>query len=62
MRRGRGWNRPKWPDEPKPVFILPVHESEAGGDDRREACGEFQAQRFHSSAVLIERHFHNPNS
>lgn len=60
MWSGVGWNRPKWPDEPEPVFILPVHESKAGDDEQRKACREIQA--LHSPAVLNKRHFQNTNS
>jgi hypothetical protein len=59
MWRDVGWDRSKCPDEPKPVFILPVRESEADGDEGREACREFQAH--HSPAVLNQRPFQNPN-
>jgi hypothetical protein len=51
--RGVERDRQQWPDEPEPFFILPVHEAEAGGDERREACPKFKRttlRRFDQTA------------
>ncbi len=61
MWRRFRWNRLQCPNKAKPIFILSDYKPGAGGDEGREVSQKSFAPRFQFPAVLIKRHFHNPN-